>query len=95
MSKVKITVRATFMQNGISNSSIGSVNFRFKGCCSNFNKTLCKQTVETLIRRRVLFCLHMSHEKDARLIYCSYTFVLKGIQFSAVRNFNSTEQEVL
>ena len=91
MSKVKITVRATFMQNGISNSSIGSVNFRFKGCCSNFNKTFCKQTVETLY----LFCLHMSHEKDARLIYGLYTFVLKGIQFSVVRIVNGTEQEVL
>ena len=28
----------------------------------------CKQTVETLIRRR-LHCMPMSHEKDARLIW--------------------------
>ena len=30
---------------------------------------LCKRTVETLIRRRTMHCLPMSHKKDARLIY--------------------------
>ena len=38
-------------------SSIGPVHFRFKGCCVVcfiFNRMLCKQTVKTLIRRRVL-----------------------------------------
>ena len=41
---------------------------------SNFNRKFCKQTVETLIRRRVsaasdlgLHCLPMSHKKEARL----------------------------
>ena len=43
---------------------------------SNLDRTICKQTVETLIRRRVLFasglglhCLHTSHKKDTRLIW--------------------------
>ena len=59
--------------------------FLFKGMLggifhfySNLNGTFCKQTVETLIRRCVLrsvasdlglHCLHMSHKKDARLIW--------------------------
>ena len=41
--------------------SNGTVHFRYKGCWvlffrfySNFNRKFCKQTVETLIRRRVL-----------------------------------------
>ena len=40
---------------------------------SNCDRTFCKQTVETLIRRRIvasglgIHCLHMSHKKDARL----------------------------
>ena len=57
--------------------------FLFKGMLggifhiySHFNRTLCKQTVETLIRSCILccaasgLCLHylpMSHKKDARL----------------------------
>ena len=37
--------------------------------CSNFKRNFCKQTVENLIRRRILHCLPMSHKKDARLIW--------------------------
>ena len=43
---------------------------------SNFKRNFCKQTVENLIRCRVLrhliwflHCLPMSHKKDARLIW--------------------------
>ena len=44
---------------------------------SNSNRITCNQTVETLIRRHVLrrqsdlglYCLPMSHKKDARLIW--------------------------
>ena len=43
---------------------------------SNFNRTFCKQTVDTLIRGRVLYrlilgihCLPMSHKKEAMLIW--------------------------
>ena len=45
--------------------------FRFN---SNLNRTLCKQTVETLIRRHVasdlgLRCLPLSHKKDTMLTW--------------------------
>ena len=36
---------------------------------SNFKRNYCKQTVENLIRRRILHCLPMSNKKDARLIW--------------------------
>ena len=39
---------------------------------SKVHRLFCKQTVTTLIRRRVdlgLHCLPMSHKKDARLIW--------------------------
>ena len=44
----------------------GCIFFHFY---SNFNRTLCKQTVENLIAASdlVLHCLPMSHQKDARL----------------------------
>ena len=57
---------------------------------SNFKRTFCKQTVDTLIRRRVeasglgLHCLSRSHKKDARLIwvkiYAIVFFVLLHLQ---------------
>ena len=50
-----------FMPNGISPLSIRPVHIRFKGCWmeffhfySNLDRTICKQTVETLIGRRVM-----------------------------------------
>ena len=36
---------------------------------SSFNRIFFSQTVETLIRRRIMHCLPMSHKKDAMLIY--------------------------
>ena len=55
---------------------------------SNFNRTFCKQTVETLIRRPHyvasdlgLHCLLMSHKNDAGLIWVNWYF-----------NFNSSVQ---
>ena len=72
-----------FKPNGISHcyhldQSISVL--RDAGCyfsvCSNFHRTFCKQTVETLIRCRflaasdlVLHCLPMSHKKEARFIW--------------------------
>ena len=50
---------------------------------SNFDRTFCEQTVETLIRRRSfaasnldLLCLSMSHKKDAKLICVKWRFIL-------------------
>ena len=36
---------------------------------SNSNRTFCEKTMETLIRRRVLHCLPISHEKNGGLTY--------------------------
>ena len=49
---------------------------------SHFDRTFCKQTVETLIRHRILVsdldlhCLPISHIKDARLIWVKVQFLL-------------------
>ena len=41
---------------------------------SNFNRTFCKQTVE--IPDPGLHCLHLSHKKDARLIWVKTILVV-------------------
>ena len=72
-----------FKPNGISNSyqldqsiSVLRIVGRYFSFLVKFNRIFCKQTVETLIRRRVLRrltlglrCLPMPHKKDARLIW--------------------------
>ena len=55
----------------ISNFGVVGGIFHFYSYC---NRTLCKQTLDTLIKRLPaasdlgLQCLHMFHKKDARLI---------------------------
>ena len=56
---------------------------------SNAHTIFCKQTVETLIRRRFLssaadlglHCLHMSHKKDTRLIWVNRISVKLSILY--------------
>ena len=61
---------------------------------SNFNRTFCKQTVETLIRRRVLlasalglYCLPMFHKKDARLIWVKCKNILSSFNIYVSTQF--------
>ena len=52
------------MDESISNFRVLGGIFHFY---SNFKRNFCLQTVEILIRRHVLYCLSMSHKKNARL----------------------------
>ena len=79
------------MANGFSylyQLDVSISNFRVVGWCfpfySNFERSICKQTVETLIRRRdlwrlILVCtVCICLQKDARLIWVNapYLFIV-------------------
>ena len=59
---------------------------------SNFNRTFCEQTVETLIRRRVLglHCLPVSHKKDTRLIWVNAPFHYRALCETILRESDSS-----
>ena len=66
--------------------SIGQVHFSFKSCVGgifhfylNFDRTFCKQSVETLTRHRVmgLHCLPLSHKKTLGLWLGQFNLLLR------------------